>query len=314
MSMKKLLRLVAALAIICAMLSATTISSSAALFGVGEPATLASDELEGGPYTVVVEYVNSFVLRLWGHTILNRQTNSCPFKSVAINETAAENKVVLSGGEATLRHLAIKVDEDAKLISIGLPDMCFWKFAKSSVDILIGAPVKEFRISVSSKVDVNYATCTLEDFYLKTEGPVTSAVGFDAPINKLTANLASGSEATFTGEEAAEVDYKVAGLSTINAFTLPTVTANIVATGYSKVYQMFTMYSPGNPEAEVPVDPKGLPTKMTIIGAGYSDIYYNWPRYDLEVDPQRKNKLPKPEIIKDVAGHAHVEAWVEAYY
>lgn len=277
MSMKRILRLTAALGLVFAMAFSMAVTSSATFFKAGEAAELLSEEAltEEEPYIVVVKEINSFVLRLFGKTLINPARNSTPFRSVTIDESA-EDVVKLEGGENTLAHLQIEVYEDEKTIVITMPDHLFWVYAGSSVDITIGVPVKRLSISQSDKVTIDYQNAGVSAFELSTQGPIETNCSF-AELDKLTADIQSGGHAVFSGS-AAEVAYNLSGLSTVYAFDLPTSKANISVSGSSIAKQFFT-------------------EGAELIGkiSSYSEIWYDY-EYYAEDDYEQEHLLLGPNV------------------
>ena len=278
MSMRKLARAALAAALVWALLASCTVTGSAKLFKPGDAETL-SEALGAGPYKVVVEHIDAFEFRLFGFDLSNGiWGKGGPIREIVIDEDAAESAVVLSGGARTLAHLALTVDEDAQEIRVSLPRCVFWLFENSSVSIAVGAPVESLEVDASGRIDVSYEGIGLDEFRLRTDGPVIGTYSFAGPAQKLDLNIRELGKATVTGESVENVVYK-ASAGFIDAYDLPAKNADITCFSAAFVKQYFQR------EGKL----------IARINSG-SEVWYDYLRFDDDADPAHENPLPAPDV------------------
>jgi len=149
-------------------------------------------------------------------------------------------------------------------------------------------------------------------------------------VKKFTADIKNDSILYLYGT-AEEVDYTVGGTSKIYAYDFPARIATINTSGNSKVEQYFQRVlccnacvcwprpyeivdnkkelvpiacncacgCEGNcldPKSEIPLT--GDPSRLYATAGGYSEIWYNWLRYDAYEDPTYEEPLTAPVIQK----------------
>ncbi|MDR2753082.1 MAG: DUF2807 domain-containing protein [Oscillospiraceae bacterium] len=239
--------------------------------------------LDGGEYTVVLEPINTFVVKLWCITLADWSLKSAPVKAIVIDESDDDN-LVIAGGEKSLQHLQVTVDEEAKEVRIGTTNPIFWWFASNNITITLGVPVKALAVSTAGAVAVTYDNASVGEFTLNTDGEVSGDYSFDAPLTKLTANLKSAGTAKFTGA-ADEVVYTAAGQGYIDAYGLKASKADITSRGNSRVEQYFAADA----------------TELIAWAGGYSTIWYDFALYNEDEDPGHTTQLAGPTVYKNTA-------------
>jgi len=275
--MKKILKLVLVAVLVCAMLAASTVVSSAVLFDPGRDGEKVL-ELQGGTYSVVVESIGQCVFKLWGFRFFNLAFGKAPIKAVTVNGGGG-NTAMLSGGRHTLAHIDLTVNEAAKEIRVAAPQTVLWLYAADSVTLTVNVPVRKLAIDTAGSVKADYQNVLLSNFEYYTNGRVTGNISFAAKLEGLTTKIASAGEATFTGE-AAWVNHAAEGFSRINAYGLKTESALINASGSSVVQQYFVPIIDVDPNVEIECEEE-LPIFGELAGstAGGAEIWYDFQRY-----------------------------------
>ena len=285
MNMKKTLRLLLILALTCALALSSSITSSA-LFGGGNRITHTEELAGGGPYTLIIDHINTFNFRLWSWSVLSFSLGDGPIRTVTIDESAPLG-VTLVGGHRTIDRLQVTVDETARTIHIGMRNrLTFYRFALRGLNIIVGGvEVDSIRFSNSGRAELTYADASPEEFSLNLSGRITADIGFSNHLSNINVDLRSNAVATLTGS-ADSATYNIAGFSRLHAFDFPVTNVNARLTGTSYLEQFFARDG-----------------RLTAYVANSSWIYYNFERVYLN------EPLAPPVIEANLAQVGRIRRW-----